>query len=70
MDDWISHYFWAFWAALIVIGAVVGSIFLTAPYGPAGGIAAGAIGGAGAALIISASRYIGSNNHEDQGPRS
>ena len=65
MDDWISRPFVAFWIVLTVIGTLIGSVFLSGTFGPLGGLAAGAIAGAGSALIISANRYIGSTHHED-----
>jgi len=69
MDDWISHHFVAFWIVPMMVSTIIGTIFLSAPFGPFGGMAAGAIGGAGSALIVSANRYIGSTHHEDEGPR-
>lgn len=70
MDDWISHHFIAFWIAFVGGGTVIGALFLSESYGLPGALAAGAIGGAGSALIISANRYIGSSHHEDEEPRS
>lgn len=69
MDDWISRNFVAFWVVLIAVGTIVGAIFLSSAFGLSLALAAGAIGGAGTALIISANRYIGSTHHEDEGPR-
>jgi hypothetical protein len=69
MNDWITHNFAAFWLVLIGFGMVIGGLFLSDAYGIFGGVVAGAVGGAGCALILSANRYIGGADREDDGPR-
>lgn len=68
MNDWIYHHFYKFWLALILFGMACGFLFLADAYGTAGGLLAGAVGGAGSALILSANRYIGASDREDDGP--
>lgn len=68
MDDWITHHFLAFWISLVAFGMIVGVWFLSDAYGMFGGLAAGAIGGGGAALILSINRYIGGSDGERDGP--
>lgn len=65
MNDWIYHHIVLFWGSLILFGMAAGAMFLSEPYGLAGGLAAGALGGAGSAIILSASRYIGSSHTEE-----
>lgn len=64
MNDWIRDYIAAFWLACLGVGALSGYVALGAPYGPLAGL----VGGAGAALILSISRYISGDDVEDEGP--
>lgn len=68
MNDWIYRYMYAFWAACIVVGMLAGGLILSEDFGLLGGVGAGFIGGAGAALILSISRYIGAGHEEDDAP--
>lgn len=68
MNDWIYHYMAAFWVVCLVFGMSTGVLFLAESFGFFGGLLAGATGGAGAALILSVSRYIGAGHEEDDVP--
>jgi hypothetical protein len=65
MNDWISHHMGKFWAVCIGFGMLAGAYGLWHEYGLAGGILAGGVGGAGAALMLSISRYIAADDTED-----
>lgn len=67
-DDWIYQYFGLFWLALIAFGTLIGVYTLTESFGAPLAAVAGAIGGAGSALILSANRYIAAGDSEDDGP--
>lgn len=68
MDDWIYHYMGLFWLVLVLVGTAAGVWSLSDTFGVGGAAFAGAIGGAGAALILSANRYIAAGDSEDDGP--
>ena len=68
MNDWIYHYFAAFWGACILFGMAVGAFWLAEDHGLGAGLGAGFLLGAGTALILSASRYIGGSHEEDDAP--
>lgn len=68
MDDWISRNMLAFWLVLTVFGTAVGVWTLSESFGVWGAALAGTIGGLGAALILSANRYIAAGDSEDDGP--
>lgn len=68
MNDWIWHYFGVFWLVLVLAGAAAGMWYLSDAFGMPLAALGGALGGAGAALILSASRYIGADDSEDDGP--
>jgi hypothetical protein len=65
VNDWIYHYMAAFWVVCVLVGAIAGAVILAEDFGLLGGGFAGAIGGAGAALILSVSRYIGAGHEEE-----
>lgn len=58
MNDWIYRYMGVFWAVCVTVGTIVGALTLRHDFGVVGGVALGALGGAGAALMLSISRYI------------
>lgn len=68
MNDWIYHHFYKFWVALVLFGMGAGVLFLREAWGLGLALTAGALGGAGSALILSANRYIGGDDSEDDGP--
>lgn len=68
MNDWIYHYMGLFWLTLIAAGTAAGVFMLRDDFGIPLSALAGAIGGAGAALILSANRYIAADDSEDDGP--
>lgn len=68
MNDWIWHHFGLFWLTLVLAGIAAGVGYLSEDFGVGLAALGGALGGAGAALILSASRYIGADDSEDDGP--
>ena len=68
MNDWIYHHMALFWLVCLVFGMVTGILFLQQDFGLLRALFAGGIGGAGAAMILSVSRYIGAGHEEDDAP--